>query len=161
MSCSARSHRNHHRCIFPSANSRTPWCQWQETAGMPSLSIDPVVIEFSHCPGCCIHLVPEFDIAISCKMVPQIVTELPSVQSPSHIRLFATPWIAAHQASLSITNSWSSLRLTSIEWVSDAIQPSHPLSSPSSPAPNPSQHQSLFQWVNSSHEVAKVLEFQL
>ena len=45
--------------------------------------------------------------------------------------------------------------------LSDAIQPSHPLSSPSSPAPNPSQHQSLFQWVNSSHEVAKVLEFQL
>ena len=36
--------------------------------------------------------------------------------------------------------------------VSDAIQPSHPLSSPSPPAPNPSQHQSLFQWVNSSHE---------
>ena len=45
--------------------------------------------------------------------------------------------------------------------VSDAIQPSHPLSSPSPPAPNPSQHQSLFQWVSSSHEVAKVLEFQL
>ena len=43
--------------------------------------------------------------------------------------------------------------------VSDAIQPSHPLSSPSPPAPNPSQHQSLFQWVNSLHEVAKVLEF--
>ena len=40
-------------------------------------------------------------------------------------------------------------------------QPSHSLSSPSPPAPNPSQHQSLFQWVNSSHEVAKVLEFQL
>ena len=46
-------------------------------------------------------------------------------------------------------------------WVSDAIQPSHPLSSPSPPAPNPSQHQSLFQWLNSLHEVAKVLEFQL
>ena len=41
--------------------------------------------------------------------------------------------------------------------VSDAIQPSHPLSSPSPPAPDPSQHQSLFQGVNSSHEVAKVL----
>ena len=39
--------------------------------------------------------------------------------------------------------------------------PSHPLSSPSPPAPNPSQHQGLFQWVNSLHEVAKVLEFQL
>ena len=50
---------------------------------------------------------------------------------------------------------------THIHWVSDAIQPSHPLSSPSPPAPNPSQHQSLFQWVNSLHEVAKVLEFQL
>ena len=48
-----------------------------------------------------------------------------------------------------------------VHWVGDAIQPSHPLSSPSPPAPNPSQHQSLFQWVNSSHEVAKVLEFQL
>ena len=46
-------------------------------------------------------------------------------------------------------------------WVSDAIQPSHPLSSPFPPAPNPSQHQGLFQWVNSLHEVAKVLEFQL
>ena len=45
--------------------------------------------------------------------------------------------------------------------VSDAIQPSHPLSSPSPPAPNPSQHQGVFQWVNSSHEVAKILEFQL
>ena len=45
--------------------------------------------------------------------------------------------------------------------VSDAIQTSHPLSSPSPPAPNPSQHKGLFQWVNSSHEVAKVLEFQI
>ena len=50
---------------------------------------------------------------------------------------------------------------THVHQVSDAIQPSHPLSSPSPPAPNPSQHQSLFQWVNSSHEAAKVLEFQL
>ena len=50
---------------------------------------------------------------------------------------------------------------THIHWVSDAIQPSHPPSSPSPLASNPSQHQSLFQWVNSSHEVAKVLEFQL
>ena len=48
-----------------------------------------------------------------------------------------------------------------IHQVGDATQPSHPLSSPSPPAPNPSQHQSLFHWVNSSHEVAKVLELQL
>ena len=51
--------------------------------------------------------------------------------------------------------------LTHIQPVGDAIQPSHRLSSPSPPAPNPSQHQSLYQWVNSSHEVTKVLEFQL
>ena len=49
---------------------------------------------------------------------------------------------------------------THVHRVSDVILPSHPLASPS-PAPNSSQHQSLFQWVNSSHEVAKVLEFQL
>ena len=50
---------------------------------------------------------------------------------------------------------------THLHRVGDAIQPSHPLSSPFPPAPNPSQHQSLFQWVNSSDEFAKVLEFQL
>ena len=49
---------------------------------------------------------------------------------------------------------------THVHWVSEAIQPSHPLSSPS-PTLNLSQHQGLFQWVSSSHEVAKVLEFQL
>ena len=50
---------------------------------------------------------------------------------------------------------------THIHWVSDAIQPSHLLLSPSPLAPNPSQHQNLFQWVNSLHEVTEVLEFQL
>ena len=81
--------------------------------------------------------------------------QIRSDQSLSHVRLFVTPWTAARQASLSITNSWSSLRLMFIE----SVMPS--MSSPSPLAPNPSQHQSLFQWVNSSHEVAKVLEFQL
>ena len=71
-----------------------------------------------------------------------------------------TPWTAAGQVSLSITNSQSLLKPTSIESVmpSNHLILYHP---PSPPAPNPSQHQSLFQWVNSSHEVAKVLEFQL
>ena len=50
---------------------------------------------------------------------------------------------------------------THVHRVSDDNKPSHPLSSPSPPAPNPSQYQGLFQLVNSSHEVAKVLEFQL
>ena len=160
-----------------------------------------------------------------------LIIQFSSVQLLSCVRPFVTPWITACQASLSITNSQSSLKFMSIEsvmpssisssvvpfsscpqslpasgsfpmsqlyslfssvtqscWtlcdptnrgmpglpvhhqlpeftqthvhqVGDAIQPSHPLSSPSPPALNPSQHQSLFQWVNSSHEVAKVLEF--
>ena len=81
-----------------------------------------------------------------------------SVQSLSRVRLFATPWIAARHASLAITNSRSSPRLTSIESVmpSSHLILCRPLLLPTIP---PSM--SLFQWVSSSHEVAKVLEFQL
>ena len=76
---------------------------------------------------------------------------LSSVQLLSCVQLFATPWIAACQASLSITNPRS--LLTHVHWVSDAIQPSHPLSSPSPPAFNLSQHQGfyksqLIRWPN-------------
>ena len=72
-----------------------------------------------------------------------LLTKVSSVQSLSPVQLFATPWTAACQASLSITNSWSMLKLMSR--VSDAIQPSHPLLSSSPPAFNLSQHQGLFQ----------------
>ena len=82
-----------------------------------------------------------------------------SVQSLSHVQLFATPWVAAHQASLTITNSRSSLRLMSIESVmpSSHLILCHPLLL--LPPIPPSIR--VFQWVNSSHEVAKVLQFQL
>ena len=50
---------------------------------------------------------------------------------------------------------------THVHWVSDAIQPSHPLSSPSPPPFNLSQHQGLFKWVSSLHQMTKLLEFQL
>jgi len=84
---------------------------------------------------------------------------LSSVQSLSRVRLCdpmnrSTPGLPAHHQLPEFTQ-------THVHQVGDAIQPSHPLSSLSPPAPNPSQHQSLFQWVNSSHEVAKLLEFQL
>ena len=72
-----------------------------------------------------------------------------SVQSLSRVQLFATTWTTALQASLSITNSRSPPKPMSTE------------SSPSPPAFNLSQHQGLFQWVSSSHQVAKLLEFQL
>ena len=90
----------------------------------------------------------------------ELTFQFSSVSLLSSVQLFVTPWTAARQASLSITNSQSLLKLMSIE-SSDAIQPSHPLSSPSPPAFNLSQHQGLFQWVSSSHQMVKVLEFQL
>ena len=81
-----------------------------------------------------------------------------SVQLLSRVRLCdpmnrSTPGLPVHHQLPEFTQ-------THVHRVGDAIQPSHLLSSPSPPAPNPSQHQGLFQWVNSSHEVAKVLEFQ-
>ena len=64
----------------------------------------------------------------------------------------STPGLPVHQQLLESTQ-------THIHWVDDAIQSSHPLSSTSPPALNLSQHQGLFQWVSSSHEVAKVLQY--
>ena len=66
----------------------------------------------------------------------------------------STPGLPVHHQLLDPTQ-------THVHRVGDASQPSHPLLSPSPPAPNPSQHQGLFQCISSSHEVAKVLEFQL
>ena len=86
-----------------------------------------------------------------------------SVQSLSHVQLFVTPWTAAYQASLSITNSRNLPKLKCwvwVNWVGDAIQPPHLLLSPSPPALNLSQNQGLFTWVSSSNQVAKVLDFQ-
>ena len=62
---------------------------------------------------------------------------------------------------LPVHHQLSELAQTHVHWVRDAIQSSYPLSSPSPPAFNLSQHQGLFQWVSSFHQVAKVLEFQL
>ena len=66
----------------------------------------------------------------------------------------STPGLPAHHQLPEFTQ-------THVHWVGDAIQPSHPLLSPSPPDLNFSHHQGLFQWVSSSHEVAKLLEFQL
>ena len=94
------------------------------------------------------------------------INQFSSVQSLSHVRLSAAPWTTTRQASLSITNSRSPPKSmdstqTHVHRVGDAIQASHPLSSPSPPVLNLSQHQGLFKWVSSSHQVAKLLEFQL
>ena len=84
---------------------------------------------------------------------------LSSLQSLSRVRLFATPWTAACQASLSTTNSQTLLKLMSI----GSVMPSNhlTLSYLSPPVFNLSQNQDLFKWVRSSYQVAKILEFQL
>ena len=66
----------------------------------------------------------------------------------------STPGLPVHHQLPELTQ-------THVHWVGNAIQPSHPLSSPSLPAFNLSQHQGLFKWVSSLHQVAKLLEFQL
>ena len=87
------------------------------------------------------------------------IINIRSVQSLSHVRLFATPWTAAGQTSLIITNSWSLLKLMSIT----SVMPSTISSSivPFSYSFQSFQHQGLFQCVGSLHQVAKVSEFQL
>ena len=86
-----------------------------------------------------------------------------ALQFSSVAQLCQTPWDNMNRSTpgLPVHHQLLEFTQTHVHRVSDAIQPSHPLSSTSPPAPNPSQHQSLFQWANSLHEVAKVLEFQL
>ena len=80
-----------------------------------------------------------------------------SVQSLSHVWLFVTPCTAASQPSLSL----SKLPELALTHIRDAIQASNPLLPLSLPAFNHSQNQGLFKWVSSSHQVAKILGFQL
>ena len=102
-----------------------------------SYSVDP----FSSC-------LQSFPASVQFSLVSQ---SCPTLCDPMNCSM---PGLSGH-------HQLSEFTQTHVHRVGDAIQPSHSLFSPSPPAPNPSQHQSLFQWVNSSHEVAKVLEFQL
>ena len=105
-----------------------------------------------------------------------LLLQFSSVQLLSHVRLFdpmncSSPGLPVHHQLPELAQTHvhqvddaiqlPELAQTHIHQVGDAIQPSHPLSSPSPPAFSLSQHQSLFQWVSSSHQVAKVLELQL
>ena len=89
-----------------------------------------------------------------CCLLPQfnsVTQSCPTLCDPMEC---STPGFPVHHQLLELTQ-------THVLRVSDAIQPSHPLLSPSPPTCNHSQHQGLFQWVSSSHQVANVLELQL
>ena len=87
--------------------------------------------------------------------------KISSVQLLSCVQLCDPMDCLASMPGLPVHHQLQELTQTHVHQVSDAIQPSQPLLSPSPPTFNLSQHQGLFKWVSSSHQVAKVLEFQL
>ena len=119
-------------------NWRASWWQWKRSEkGDLKLSIQKMMIMASS--------------LISSVQFSSVAQSCPTLCDPMNCSM---PGFPVHHQLPEFTQ-------THVHQVGDSIQPSHPLSSPFPPAPNPSQHQSLFQWVNSLHEVAKVLEFQL
>ena len=148
MSNSLQAHGlQHTRDLCPSPNSAgssnlSPsswWCH-------PTISSSG--IPFSSClqtfpaPG-------SFQMSQFC--IIQFSLSCPTLCNPMDCR---TPGFPVHHQLLELAQ-------THVNWVSDAIQPSHPLLSPSPPTFNLTQYQGLFQWVSSSYQVAKVLKFQL
>ena len=111
---------------------------WSETAALAVLRTPPSVMNVTNGSWCSVQF-------------SSVTQSCPTLCDPMNHN---TPGLPVHHKLPEFTQ-------THVHRVRDAIQASHPLSSPSPPAPNPSQHQSLFQRVNSLHEVAKVLEFQL
>ena len=89
--------------------------------------------------------------AIQVVQFSSVARSCPTLCNPMN---YSTPGLSVHHQLPEFTQSH-------VHWVGDAIQPSHPTSSPSPPALNLSQHQGLFKWVSSSHQVAKILELQL
>ena len=94
---------------------------------------------------------------------PLFGTPAPKTQTLLFSQLYLTLWdpMDCSTPGFAVLHYLMEFAQTHVHWINDAIQPSHPLSPPSPPALNLSQHQGLFQWVGSSHQVAKVLELQL
>ena len=145
------------KCSMQTSGEHVFWCCWIE------YSVNINWIKFNDTAiYMVIYIFVDFlsaHLLIFCLLINcwQRGIQFSSVQSLSHVRHFVTPWTAACQASLSITSSQSLFKLMSIE----SVMPSNHLilSSPSLPTFNLSQHQGLFQWVSSSHQVAKYWSF--
>ena len=107
-----------------------------------------------------INLLMAIRIYKICRIVHWLTILFSSVQLHKSCLTFCDP-MNCSTPGLPVHHQLPEPTQTHVHRVSDAIQPSHPLSSPSPPALNLSQHQGLFKWVSSSHQVAKALEFQL
>ena len=112
----------------------------------PSTATISLLIDFKH-----LWSNPSLSLLISSDQFSSVAQLCPTLCNPMNP---STPGLPVH-------HQLPEFIQTHVHRVGDAIQPSHSLLSPSPPAPNPSQNQSLFQWVTFSHEVAKVLEIQL
>ena len=156
MSDSLRPHESQH--TRPPCPSPIPWVHPNSCASSrwchPAISSS--VVPFSSCP----QSLPASG-SFPMKLPPNLVAYNDKFSSVSQSCPTLCDPMSRSMPGLPIHHQLPEFTQTHVHRVCHAIQPSHPLSSPSPPAPNPSQHQSLFQWVNSSHEVAKVLEFQL
>ena len=113
-----------------------------------------------------IHLTLSSPLPVSISLFFMSVSSFSSVQFSSVAQSCPTLCDPMNRSTpgLPVHHQLPEFTQTHVHQFSNAIQPSHPLSSlspPATPPPHPSQHQGLFQWINSSHEVAKVLEFQL
>ena len=146
--------------IITSNMSATLSLAVKENFGAPSASSTPYpcLSHLSHIWWFSITLISPITMSgDTCYPLFLPLQSLSSVQSLSRVRL-CDPMDCSMPGLPSPTLEFTQ---THVHWVGDAIQPSHPLSSPSPSALNLSQHQGLFKWVSSSHQVAKALEFQL
>ena len=123
---------------LPDLVARRPPCLWWGWAGLQPAS-SPLVFAQS--------FILWVVLTVPSVQFSSVAQSCPTLCDPMNC---STPGLPVHHHLLEFTQ-------IHVHRVGDAIQPSHPLSSPSPPAPNPSQHQSLFQWVNSSHEIARTL----
>ena len=148
--------------VFPAGTYILPAAQGQPAAHLDQTILEAVcsepsrevflllqgleMVSFSFSPRA-VHLIG----AVSWSVLVQFSSVTQSYPTLCHPMDCSMPGLPVHHQLPESTQ-------THVYWVGDAIQPSHPLLSPSSPALNHSQHQGLFQWVNSSHQVAKVLD---
>ena len=142
-----------HGCSLKSSVTLNCYPQWPESSSVPfftspqSFENYPMILRLLCFKVSQYVIFLSADRLLSCCKVSSVTQSCPTLWDPMDCN---TPGFPVH-------HQLPELAQTHVHWVSDAIQPSHPLSSPSLPAFNLSHHQGLFQWVSFLHQVAKVL----
>ena len=140
------------------ADSLPPWHLGSQLLRVPRMNFKLFITDYMKSLS---FFSPTTASNLSNHFLPSSLSSVGSVQSLSRVWLFEKPWTACSTPGSPVHHQHTELTQIHVHQVRDAIQPSHPLLSPSLPAFNLSQHQGLFKWVNSLNQVAKVLGFQL